>query len=170
MIGAAQAGGGAPLGELAIVAAVTTAATLAVLALIAAYRRGGAPRFRAFERGVERTVGVPGWAALPGLGAVLAAIVIITGATWDIGLHIDVGRDEGPLGTAAHYPLLFGLFGAFLCGVLALGLAPRDPRSSSAVAFRVPGVGAVPAAGVLLLAGGAAGFVVARRRRVRFVA
>ena len=150
-------GGGAPLDQLAIVAGATTLLTVLTLGLVSAYRRGGAPAQDLPEGAVERARRVPGWAALPGAGAVLCAVMIITGATWDIGLHIDVGRDEGPLGTTAHYPLLFGLFGAFLMGVLAVGMAPTDPRRSSSVAFSVPGVGAVPAAALLLLAGATLG-------------
>ena len=158
LLAATQAsGGGAPLDQLAIIGGATTLLTLLTLWLVTAYRRGGAPALRRAERAAERAIGVPGWAALPGVAAVVCATVIIIGATWDIGLHIDLGRDEGPLGTTAHYPLLLGLFGAFLMGVLAVGMTPADPRRSSSVAFRIPGVGAVPAAAALLLAGAALG-------------
>ena len=158
LLAATQApGGGAPLDQLAIIGGATTLLTVLTLWLVTAYRRGGAPALRRLERGTERAIGVPGWAALPGVAAVVCATVIIIGATWDIGLHIDLGRDEGPLGTTAHYPLMLGLFGAFLMGVLAVGMTPADPRRSSSVAFHVPGVGAVPAAAALLLAGATLG-------------
>jgi len=158
LLAATQApGGGAPLDQLAIIGGATTLLTVLTLWLVTAYRRGGAPALRRLERGTERAIGVPGWAALPGVAAVVCATVIIIGATWDIGLHIDLGRDEGPLGTTAHYPLLLGLFGAFLMGVLAVGMTPADPRRSSSVAFQVRGVGAVPAAAALLLAGATLG-------------
>ncbi|PTL59770.1 hypothetical protein [Paraconexibacter algicola] len=147
--------GGAPIADILIVGGGISLTTFALLGLILAYRRGGAPRFRAFETRVERAVGLPGWAAIPGLGAILGSLLTIWGATWDIGLHIDVGRDEGPLGTAAHYPLLFGLIGMFLMGVLSVGMAPRRPSASSSVAFRVRGVGTVPAAAALLAGGSA---------------
>ncbi len=153
------AGGGAPLDELALIAGITWTLTALVIWMSVAYRRGGARPLRRLEHAVERLVGLPGWAALPGAGAVLCATVTIIGATWDIGLHIDVGRDEGPLGTLAHYPLLFGLFTSFLMGVLAIGMAPEDPRRASPVAYRLAGVGPVPAAGILLLAGSAFGMI-----------
>lgn len=157
VVAAATEGGGAPMGQLAIITAFTTTIA-AITALVAmSYRRGGAPRLRRFVAWVEGLVGLPGWAALPGIGAIVAAFVIITGATWDIGLHIDEGRDEGPLGTAAHYPLLLGLFGAFLMGILAIGLAPRQRKKNSPVAINVKGYGAVPAAALMLLAGSAFG-------------
>jgi len=154
-----QAGGGAPLGQLAIIGGVTwTLAALTIMTMFA-YRRGGAPRLRRAEALAARLSGVPGWAALPGLGAVACATITIFGATWDIGLHIDVGRDDGPMGTLAHYPMLFGLFGAFLMGIVAIGLVPRDPKRSSSVAFHIGDFGAVPAAALLLLIGASFGMI-----------
>ena len=152
-LAAAEAGGGAPIGQLAIVATVTTGLALWTILTVLAYRRGGAPRLRRVEDEVQKLVGLPGWAALPGAGAVLCALVIILGATWDIGLHLDVGRDDGPLGTLAHYPLLFGLFGGFIMGILAIGIAPRDPAKSSSVAFQLKNLGPIPAGSALLVAG-----------------
>ncbi len=142
--------GGAPIADILIVGGGISAVTFVLLAFIIAYRRGGAPRFRRFEGRVEQALGIPGWAAIPGIGGIACALLTIWGATWDIGLHIDVGRDEGPLGTAAHYPLLFGLIGMFLMGVLSVGLAPRKASRSSSVAFHLRGVGTVPASALLL--------------------
>ncbi len=147
---AVKPAGGAPLRDILIVGVGTNVLTVLLVALIVAYRRGGAPRLRRLEAATERAVGLPGWAAIPGVGGIGFALLTIAGATWDIGLHIDVGRDEGPLGTAAHYPLLFGLFGMFLMGVLSVGMAPTDPARSSVVAFRLRGIGTVPAAAALL--------------------
>ena len=55
---------------------------------------------------------------------------------WDISLHIDNGRDAGPLANPAHYFILAGLFGIFTAGFIAMVL-PRErperrPRSGSA--------------------------------------
>lgn len=147
---AVKPAGGAPIRDILIVGLGTNILMVLMLGLIVAYRRGGAPRLRRLEAFSERTVGVPGWATIPALGGIAFALVTIMGATWDIGLHIDVGRDEGPLGTTAHYPLLFGLFGMFLMGMLSVGMAPREAARSSSVAFRLRGVGTVPAAAGLL--------------------
>ena len=45
--------------------------------------------------------------------------------------HIDHGRDPGPFGTAAHYPILLGLAGIALGGLLALviGTGAETPTS-----------------------------------------
>lgn len=149
--------GGAPLWQLGLITAVISCVSGLVASIAMSYRRGGATLLRRGVAGVERLTGLPGWAAVPGAGAIACAALIITSATWDIGLHIDIGRDSGPLGTTAHYPLMLGLLGVFLMGILAIGLAPRDPRASSPVAVRVPGLGLVPSASVLLLAGSAFG-------------
>jgi hypothetical protein len=142
--------GGAPVQDILIVGVGSSVLVLLVFALIYAYRGGGARPLRTLMQLTERITGVPGWASLPGLSAVGGAIITIWGATWDIGVHIDLGRDEGPLGTPAHYPLLVGLLWMMLMGLLAVGLTPQDRRVSGA-AFNVPGLGAVPA-GALLLA------------------
>ena len=47
---------------------------------------------------------------------------------WDISLHIDDGRDPGPLANPAHYLILVGLFGVFAAGVLAMGMPREKPR------------------------------------------
>lgn len=155
----ANAGDGAPLWQLGVITAFISIVAGAMTSLAMAYRAGRAPRLRRLVGRTEQLVGLPGWAAVPGFASIGAATLIITSATWDIGLHIDVGRDSGPLGTLAHYPLLFGLLGVFLMGILAIGLAPRDRRSSSPVAFNVPGLGLIPAASMLLLAGSSFGML-----------
>ena len=81
-----------------------------------------------------RHTGLPGWAALP---AGLAGISLLTaafGMYWDISLHIDQGRDAGPLANPAHYFILLGLYGILAAGWFAIVL-PRedDPRSPAAL-------------------------------------
>ena len=51
------------------------------------------------------------------------------GLSWDESLHIDDGRDPGPLANPSHYLLLGGLFGIFTAGWIAV----RDaaPRTSA---------------------------------------
>ena len=52
---------------------------------------------------------------------------------WDIALHINVGRDEGPLANPAHYLILVGLFGIFAAGCIAVGLPKGEKPTPSAV-------------------------------------
>ncbi len=49
---------------------------------------------------------------------------------WDISLHIDNGRDEGPLANPAHYFILAGLYGVFMAGVLGAALPTKPTRTS----------------------------------------
>ena len=44
-------------------------------------------------------------------------LTAVLGMYWDISLHIDVGRDPGPLANPAHYFILFGLMGVMAAGV-----------------------------------------------------
>jgi hypothetical protein len=149
------AGDGAPLRDVALIGAGISLVTIALLALIVSYRRGGGRPLRALEAAVGRFVHVPGWAAIPSLGAIIAAVVTFMGAIWDISVHIDQGRDSGPFGTPAHYPLLIGLVLTYLMGVLAVGMAPRRGERTSPSALEVPGLGPVPVGALLILAGGA---------------
>ena len=151
---APQAGDGAPVGDILLVGGIISAATIAVLAIVVAYRLGGARPVRVTGDLVGRLVGVPGWAALPGLLAIGAAVLTFMGAIWDIGVHIDKGRDDGPFGTTAHYPMLVGLVGVYLSGILAVGLAPTRREGSSRAAVAIRGLGPVPAGALLILAGG----------------
>jgi hypothetical protein len=40
-------------------------------------------------------------------------------------VHIDNGRDTGPFGTPAHYPIFFAILGIVISGMLPIALADR---------------------------------------------
>ena len=71
---------------------------------------------------------------------------------WDISLHIDVGRDPGPLANPAHYLILAGLFGIFSAGYFAICLPKERPGPA---AVRIAGDWYAPVGGVLIAACGA---------------
>ena len=48
---------------------------------------------------------------------------------WDISLHIDKGRDPGPLANPAHYLILVGLYGVLVAGVMSIVLSGTSARS-----------------------------------------
>ena len=60
---------------------------------------------------------------------------------WDISLHIDQGRDAGPLANPAHYLILVGLFGIFAAGVIAIAAARRATRSPARAPCASPTAG-----------------------------
>ena len=70
---------------------------------------------------------------------------------WDISIHIDQGRDEGPLANPAHYFILAGLFGIFSAGYFACVLPERKPSAS---AIRIVGDWYAPLGGVMIMACG----------------
>src|SRR5258708_39838376 len=71
---------------------------------------------------------MPPWASPPAAVAGVALLVAVTGFYWDVATHIDRGRDTGPFGTAAHYPILIGLGGIAVAGLLAITLGWRQQR------------------------------------------
>ncbi|HEV7363338.1 MAG TPA: hypothetical protein VGN71_03025, partial [Solirubrobacteraceae bacterium] len=79
------------------------------------------------------------------LGAALLTAVF--GMYWDISLHIDNGRDPGPLANPAHYFILIGLFGVLFAGVAAIALPLKRP---DAVAVRLPNGWWAPLGGLLI--------------------
>jgi hypothetical protein len=74
----------------------------------------------------------------------------VVGMYWDISLHIDNGRDPGPLANPAHYLILFGLFGIFIAGLLSMAL-PKDGKPCP-TAVRLHGNWWAPLGGVLMTA------------------
>ena len=122
--------GGAELGQIVIATAAAMVVTSALLYLGFGHRSGRV-RFlqRLAERG-ERLSGFPGWVAFPSAVASVSLLTAVFGMYWDISLHIDNGRDPGPLANPAHYFILAGLFGIFSAGFFAIVL-PREKPSGA---------------------------------------
>lgn len=149
----------APAGGAALdqVAGVTLAVTLftSLLVLLGLGHRAG--RVRVLERtsdALARFSGLPGWAALPLAIAGLSLLIAAVGMYWDVALHIDQGRDEGPLANPSHYFILVGLYGIFAAGWLAMVLPRATDPVRSPAAVRIPlgrdGLDA-PVGGILML-------------------
>jgi hypothetical protein len=84
--------------------------------------------------------------------ATVSLLTAVFGMYWDISLHIDNGRDPGPLANPAHYFILAGLFGIFSAGFFAMVLPKERP---STVAVRIGRDWWAPLGGVLICACGA---------------
>jgi hypothetical protein len=147
--------GGSSLGQVAIATAAAAAMTAVLLVLGVGHRTGRVDLLARLAARSERSTfsqGHPGWAGLP-LGLALVSLVTaLFGMYWDIALHIGVGRDPGPLANAAHYPILFGLFGVFAAGALACVL-PKGERPGPA-AVRITRDWYAPTGGLLLAGSG----------------
>ena len=139
--------GGAAIDQVIIATVGAMLATTALLVLGIGHRTG---RFRLLGWAADhasRTSGLPPWAALPAGVSAGALVIALFGMLWDISLHIDDGRDEGPLANPAHYFILVGLFGVFASGYLAMVLPKARP---SATAIRITRDWYAPLGGVLI--------------------
>jgi hypothetical protein len=146
---AARPAGGAPLWQLVALFGVYFGGTAAVLLLVYAHRSG---RTRMLDRAgavAGWVFRVPGWSALPVVVAVVGLLAAMWGGLWDIGYHIDNGRDTGPLGNPGHWPLLLGIFTTFAGGILCLGMA--DQRDATPAWVRIGPGRRAPLGGVLLV-------------------
>ena len=146
--------GGAAIDQVVIATAGAAAASLAVWWIIRGHRSGSLGLLGRAAAISGRIGGLPGWAALPTTVATGSLLVALLGMYWDISLHIDVGRDAGPLANPAHYLILVGLYGVFVSGVLAMTLPAAGERPGPA-AVRLAGDWYAPIGGLLIAAAGA---------------
>ncbi len=123
---------GAPITDILWAGAVATLLSAVVLWIANAHRAGRITWLARGSAQAGRLAGLPGWAALPALVTGASLLIAVFGFYWDVAKHIDTGRDPGPFGTPAHYPILVGLAGITLGGFLAIVLG-SDERSPSAV-------------------------------------
>ncbi|GAC1436539.1 MAG: hypothetical protein NVSMB51_08140 [Solirubrobacteraceae bacterium] len=144
--------GGAAIGEVITATAMGIAGTLVLLVLVAGHRTGRLPVFSRLAALAERVTGVVGWAALPATVLAGALGIAVFGMYWDISIHIDKGRDPGPLANPAHYFILVGLFGALFAGVMAIALPLREAGRSQVT---LPNRWRAPVGGLLIAACGA---------------
>ncbi|HET8565842.1 MAG TPA: hypothetical protein VFL77_05145, partial [Solirubrobacterales bacterium] len=144
--------GGAELGQIVIATLAAMIVTAALLYLGLGHRSGRVMILQRLADFAEKTSRFPGWVALPSAVASLSLITAVFGMYWDISIHIDNGRDPGPLANPAHYFILAGLFGIFSAGFFAMVLPKEKP---SAVAVRIGRDWWAPLGGVLICACGA---------------
>ncbi len=154
----AQATGDEPAGGAAALEALgatagALAATALVVVLIAGHRSGRTAVLGRAAAFAERQTGLPGWAALPTMLVSASLLVAVLGMYWDISLHIDNGRDAGPLANPAHYLILVGLYGTLAAGALSIALAGRERPCPTAI--RLGGDWWAPAGGLMIAACGA---------------
>jgi hypothetical protein len=151
-LAAAPPAGGATLGQVAIASIAAMLLTAALLYIGFGYRAGRVTWLRRLGAWAEGFSGYPAWVGIPVAIATSSLLVALFGMYWDISLHIDVGRDPGPLANPAHYFILGGLFGIFTAGFFAMVLPEGKP---SETAVRLGPDWYAPLGGVLICACGA---------------
>ncbi len=143
---AASSAGGAPVDQLIALGTVYFGGTGAVIWLAHAHRTGRTQVLARAGALAAWALRVPPWAALPVVIATVGLLAAMWGGLWDIGYHVDNGRDTGPLGNPGHWPLLLGIFTTFAAGIIAFGMADQDDASPAWIritaGWRVP-IGAV---------------------------
>ncbi|HEY6729477.1 MAG TPA: hypothetical protein VI039_00430 [Solirubrobacterales bacterium] len=149
---AAPPAAGAEIAQIVIATVAATIVTCGLLYLGFGHRSGRVKILQRLADHGERKTGMPGWVAFPSAVASISLLTALFGMYWDISLHIDNGRDAGPLANPAHYFILVGLFGIFSAGFFAMVL-PRERPST--VAIRVGQDWWAPLGGVLICACGA---------------
>lgn len=127
---------GVDLAQVLPVTAVLATLGIAVLVACVLYRRGRLPGVERAVARAEHASGLPGWAAIPALVSSLSLLTAGFGFYWDVAVHIDNGRDSSPFGTAAHWPIVAGLCGLALAGILAVAL---DRNTDGRAAVTLPG-------------------------------
>src|ERR671933_461228 len=131
VLAASKPAGGAAIGQVIGATAGAIVATAILIGFIMAHRSGRISwvgRLAAFS---ERQTGLPGWASFPSAFIGVSLLIAVFGMYWDISIHIDEGRDPGPLANPAHYFILVGLFGVFFCGIVSIALASEKPSDVS---------------------------------------
>ncbi len=146
---AAPPAGGAAASQIIGASAAAMILTTALLYFGYGHRSGRVPLLGRIARFAGGVSGLPGWVAVPAAVAAVSLISAVFGLYWDISLHIDNGRDPGPLANPAHYFILVGLFGVFTAGWLALVLPEQKPGRA---AVRVGPDWYAPVSGLLLMA------------------
>src|SRR5581483_10037678 len=147
--------GGAALDQVFIATGIAAILGAILFGLGYGHRTGKLPVLEQVAALADRsplTRGLPPWVAIPTALSLVSLVTALLGMYWDISLHISHGRDAGPLANIAHYPILFGLFGIFGAGVLAIML-PRGERPGS-MSVRIGPDWYAPTGGVLLAGSG----------------
>jgi hypothetical protein len=116
--------------------------------IVAGHRSGRLKLVDRVAAFAERSSGIPGWSSLPIAFVAGSLAIAVLGMYWDIAIHIDEGRDEGPLANAAHYLILIGLFGIFFAGLLSISMPKERP---SAAAVKLMNGWYAPLGGLLML-------------------
>ena len=128
----ANPAGGAAIGQIVIATAVASVATAILHARALGSSQPPGPRSAACAALADvlraASPACPAGPRCRSASPAVSLLIALLGMYWDISLHIDHGRDPGPLANPAHYFILIGLFGIFTAGVLAIVLPERAAR------------------------------------------
>lgn len=122
---AAPAAGGAAFSEILYAAGIAAAFYAVTGWALVRERTGHRTLLGRASDALGRRVGLPGWAAIPVV--VMVPVWLVAAAVyWDVPLHLQKGRDPGPLANPSHYPIFLALLFFNCLGLLVMALA-KDP-------------------------------------------
>ncbi len=127
VVAEAPAARGAALNQVIGLSVAALVITLGMLAIGWAHRTRRIMWLERFADWLGVKFKRPSWVALPVLVYTSSIICALFGFIWDVSWHIGEGRDPGPLANPAHYFIIFGLFGIFLAGMIAIVLPFDEP-------------------------------------------
>ena len=145
----APSAGGAAIGQVVIATVMVSAILGGVAFFLRRHRAGRSNLLASAADRAERLLGLPYWSALPSAVLTASLLFAVFGVYWDVSIHIDQGRDEGPLANLAHYPILFGLIGLLCAGWLAIAL-PRKGDKPGPAAVRIAEGWYAPVGGIVI--------------------
>lgn len=146
--------GGAEFSQVLIAAAMSALVFVPVLVFVVAERAGRVTVLGRLADRVAGRTGLPRWAGLPMGLAGLSGVAALVGVYWDVPIHMELGRDEGPLANPSHFPIYFGLMGILASGLVSAALA-KDPLPVRTI--RLTGNWRVPLGSVQMTATGLVG-------------
>jgi hypothetical protein len=127
---------GVDLAQVLPVTGVLAALGAALIATCVLYRRGRLPAVDRAVGWVEGRTAMPAWTVVPSTVSAVSLLTAGFGFYWDVAVHIDNGRDQNPFGTPAHWPIVLGLCGLVVAGILAVAL---DRDTDGGAAIQLPG-------------------------------
>ena len=112
LLAASNPAGGAALREVIGASLGAGVASTLLFGLGLGHRAGRTHLLERWSAFAARVGGLPAWVALPSAVGTVSLITALLGMYWDISLHIDQGRDPGPLANPAHYFILSACSGS----------------------------------------------------------
>lgn len=155
---AAPPAGGAALQEVIIATLMGGVAFGGVVLLAFGHRSGRIQWLQKVGDFAGRQTGLPGWAALPLAILTVSLLAAVFGLYWDVALHVNNGRDAGPLANPSHYFILIGLLGVFSAGVFALTM-PKPGTRPSPWSVKLANDWYAPVGGILIATSAAFGLI-----------